>query len=65
MKNLESVAKILTNIIVTFFQAGFAVWATSGFNMDKLAIGASVGAGISAVWNILIKPLLKSKGWIK
>ena len=65
MKNLESFSKIALNIVVTFFQAGFAVWAATGFALDKVVIGSAVGAGISAVWNLFIKPFLKTRGWIQ
>lgn len=64
MKNIETFKIITINMVVTFFQAGLAVWATSGFKSDRIAIGAAVGAGISAVWNIVIKPLLKKWGWM-
>lgn len=56
---------VVVNIVVTFFQAALAVWATSGFALDKLTIGAVVGAGASAVWNLVIKPFLIKKGWLK
>jgi len=56
---------VVVNIVVTFFQAGIAVWTVSGFALDKLTIGAVVGAGVSAVWNIVIKPFLIKKGYLK
>ena len=33
----------------TAVQAAFAVWATTGFKLDKVALGAAVGAGLSAL----------------
>lgn len=63
--NFESVKTIVTNIVVTFVQAAGAVWVTSGFATDKLAISGAVGAGLSAVWNLVVKPLLKKRGWLK
>lgn len=33
----------------TALQAGLAVWAASGFRTDKVALGAAVGAGLSAL----------------
>ena len=63
--DFETTAKIITNIIVTFVQAGVAVWVASGMGTDKIALGAFVGAGLSAVWNLIIKPFLKSQGWMK
>ena len=56
---------VAVNIIVTFFQAALAVWATSGFALDKLTLGAVVGAGASGVWNLVIKPILVKQGWLK
>jgi len=57
--------KVLVNVVVTFFEAGFAVWAAAGFKADNLVIGAVVGAGASAVWNIVFKPLLQKAGFLK
>lgn len=56
---------VIINIVVTFIEAGFAVWATSGFAIDKLVIGAVVGAGASAVWNLVIKPFLVKRGFLE
>ena len=56
---------ILINIVITFFQAGLAAWSVTGFSMDKAAIGAVIGAGISAIWNIIVKPFLIKKGYIR
>lgn len=61
----ERVKIIVSNIVVTFVQAGFVVWSTSGFKADKLTLGAVVGAGTSAVWNIVLKPVLKKYGYLK
>lgn len=52
-------------MVVTFVQAGLAAWAVYGFQANKLAIGAFVGAGLSAVWNVILKPFAKSQGWMK
>lgn len=62
---MESTKTILINIIVTFVQAAGAVWVTSGFATDKLAISGAIGAGLSAVWNLVVKPLFKKWGWLK
>lgn len=56
---------VVVNIVVTFFEAAIAVWSTNGFSTDKLALGAVIGAGVSAVWNIIIKPILKQHGWLE
>lgn len=62
---MESTKTIVTNVIVTFVQAAGAVWVTSGFATDKLALSGAVGAGLSAVWNLVGKPLLKKWKWLK
>lgn len=63
--NYETAKTITINIIVTFVQAAVAVWVTTGFATDKLALSGAAGAGLSAVWNIVVKPLLKKWGWLK
>lgn len=60
----QSIATTLINMVVTFFQGGFAVWAATGFSTDQLAIGAFVAAGLSALWNLIIKPFLVARGWL-
>ena len=65
MKNLQKTSVILTNMLVTFFQAAFAAWVATGFSKDKIAVSGVAGAGPSAVWNIIIKPFLKEKGWLR
>lgn len=61
----KTILTVVVNIVVTFFEAAIAVWSTNGFSTDKLALGAVVGAGVSAVWNIVIKPFLIKKGYLK
>ena len=61
---VEPTRKVLTNIVVTFVQAGAATWLATGFATDKIAIGGAIGAGLSAVWNLVIKPFLIQKGWL-
>lgn len=60
VNQLESNKTILLNIVVTFFQTSFAVWATTNFALDKLALTGAIGAGLSAVWNVVLKPALKA-----
>lgn len=64
-KFIEPKAKIITNITVTFVQAAAGTWAASGFATDKLAISGAVGAGLSVVWNTIVKPDLVRRGWLK
>ena len=65
LKSIEPSAKVLVNIIITFIEAGIAVWSTNGFQTDRLALGAVIGAGVSAVWNLILKPILVHQGWLK
>lgn len=60
VNQLESNKTILLNVMVTFFQTSFAVWATTNFALDKLALTGAIGAGLSAVWNVVVKPALKA-----
>lgn len=52
MKDAKDIA---VRAIKTFFQAGVAVWVANGQRFDKAAITAALAAGISAVWNFVIK----------
>lgn len=61
----ETIKTIIVNIVVTFVQAGIAVWSISNFSLDKATVGAVAGAGLSAVWNLVLKPLFKQWGWLK
>ena len=62
---IEPWGKVATNIVITFVQAGVAVWLASGLSTDNVTIGAVTGAGLSAVWNIIIKPFLVQHGYLK
>jgi hypothetical protein len=53
------------NMAVTFFQAGFAAWGANGFSTDKVILASVIGVAGSAVWNIVIKPILKKTGWMQ
>jgi len=59
-KYLEPRKVVLQNIGITFVQGAFVAWSMTGYKLDKITLGAAIGAGFSAVWNILIKPYLKS-----
>lgn len=62
---MESFAVIATNMAVTFTQVAFSAWAVNGFNPDKVVLAGAIGTGASAVWNIVLKPLLVRVGWLK
>lgn len=60
VSELESNKTILVNIVVTFFQTAGAAWAVTNFSLDKLTVAGAIGAGLSAVWNIVLKPAFKA-----
>lgn len=54
---------VLTNAFVTFIQAASAFLAVNGWDLtNKTVIAGAVGAGLSVVYNTVIKPYLKEKG---
>lgn len=62
---LASTKTIVTNVVVTFFQAALAVLAVSNWDFtNKTALAGAVGAGASAVWNLVLKPWAREKGWL-
>ncbi len=56
---------LLIRLVVTFVQGFFAVWATSGFKTDKLALGGAVAAAASLVYNVVVKPQLEKLSSVK
>ena len=64
LDNLQKPKYIVMNIVVTAGQAFLATWAATGNKTDKACLGASVGAVSSAAWNLILKPAIKSRGWL-
>lgn len=50
---------LLIRLGITFTQGFFAVWAAAGFSVDKVALGGAVAAGLSLVYNLVLKPMLE------
>lgn len=50
---------VVINMVVTFFQAALPVWALAGNKIDNEVLIAVGAAGGSAVWNLVLKPLIK------
>jgi hypothetical protein len=48
---------IVRRAVKTFVQAAIATWVASGQQVNKAVIVASIAAGISAVWNFVIKTM--------
>lgn len=57
---LESNKTIFVNVVITFLQTAGATWATTNFSLDKLALSGAIGAGFSAVYNLVVKPAFKA-----
>lgn len=51
----------IINVVVTAVQGFLAAWAVTGNATDKASLGAAVAAAASAVWNIVLKPIVKDK----
>lgn len=56
---MQSPKIILINVVVTFLEGFAAGWIVTGNQLDKTALIGAVAAGVSAVWNMVIKPTLK------
>ncbi len=56
---------VAVNAIVTFVQAFVAYLAVSNWDYtNKTVIAGAIGAGLSVVWNTVLKPFAKDKGWL-
>lgn len=62
---IEPARTVALNVAVTFVQAFIPAWAIAGFSLDKVALSAAGSAGLSAAWNIVLKPLAKQHGFVK
>ncbi|MBA3679095.1 hypothetical protein H0W80_02805 [Candidatus Saccharibacteria bacterium] len=59
---LASTKVILTNVLVTFVQAAVAFLAVNNWDYNnKVVLAGAAGAGLSVVWNTVIKPYLKER----
>lgn len=56
---------VVVNAVVTFVQAAAAFLAVNNWDVsNKTVLAGAVGAGLSVVWNMVIKPYAKEKGWL-
>lgn len=54
---------VVVNAVVTFVQATVAFLSVNSWDLsNKTVLVGAVGAGLSVVWNVVIKPYLKEKG---
>jgi hypothetical protein len=51
--NAAKVQEIIVKVVVTFLEAGIAYWVATGQKVDKVALAGVVGAGLSAVYNVV------------
>ena len=58
--HIQSFRTIAINVVVTFVEAALAAWAVNGNKTDKASLVGAAGAGVSVVWNVVVKPLLKA-----
>lgn len=63
-KNIQDIKWVAVNVIVTAIEGFLAAWAATGNKTDKASLGAAIGAAASTVWNLVIKPFAKQKGWL-
>lgn len=52
---------IVVKALHTFWQAFAAVWLSTGFKLDKVAIVAALAAGLSAVKSVIVTGVKVSK----
>lgn len=58
--HIQSAKVIIINMLITFVEAaGGSLLVADGLN--RAALAGAAGAGGSAVWNLVIKPYLKSR----
>lgn len=61
----QTIKALLIRLVLTFVQGFSAVWAAAGFKTDKVVLGGAVAAGISLVYNLVIKPQLDKLSGVK
>lgn len=61
---LASTKTIVTNVVVTFVEGFLAAWVTTGNSLTKHALVGAAASGASIVWNTVLKPFAKSRGWL-
>lgn len=59
---VQSLKVVLINVAVTFIEGTLAAWALVGHQTTKEALVGAAAAGVSLVWNTVIKPFLKNNG---
>lgn len=59
---VQSPKVVAINVVVTFLEAFLPVWALSDHALTQVAVFSAGAAGISAAWNVVVKPFLKSRG---
>lgn len=52
--------QILERILVTFIEGFLAAWAMTAFALNKAIVVGAVAAGLSLVYNAVVKPIIAS-----
>lgn len=60
---VQSPKVVIINVVVTFVQAAVASLLVAD-GLDKVALAGAAGAAASVVWNTVVKPWLKSQGYL-
>lgn len=58
---LQSTKIIIINVVVTFLEGFGAAWLLTGNKLDQTALVGAGAAGLSAVWNLVVKPVLRER----
>lgn len=58
----QSAKIIAINVGITFIEGFGAAWLLTGNALTTQALVGAGAAGLSLVWNVLIKPALKDRG---
>lgn len=55
---------IAINIAVTFVEGFAAAWVLTGNSLSEQALVGAGAAGVSLVWNTIVKPWLKDRKFL-
>lgn len=59
---MQSPKIVAINVLITFLEGFAAAWALTNNEVSQHALLGAGAAGISLVWNVVVKPYLKSRG---
>lgn len=56
---------VIRNVVITFLQGFLVAWALTNYSFDEGSLFGAGVAGLSAVWNLILKPWLIQHGYMK